>query len=397
MSLVFFLLAIFSVFFYYYYNKDIFHPGSIFLFFWFFTCGLSCIDYNDFMNPWCVEMYVVTIISGLSFWIGTFVFLKKRDFKKFKPIKLGKEFNIILYVLFFFCFSAMLTEWVNGGMHLNLFETSEGVFDQKNEIDGDIGGLHYGTIFLPFLAILFYYKVLNSSNTFKSDFIIIFIIIMSSIFIKLSRGDLLIYILSFIFLYSRYYRLNIKLLILSIFIIVFMFLGIMSFRVSNTSIVFSTTSNPYISVFYSYIATCFANLNDYIIINDNYHFFGNATLSPIWTLTGMKDILQVNQTSQIDTFNASVYLYDFYHDYKLIGVVFFPFLLGIILSKIYFNILFKNSLWVILLASLQKAIYVSFFGNYFFGELVLLFPYILIYLIIIFQFSITDIRLYFRV
>ena len=392
MSVLFAFLAFSFVLFYYSFNRDIFHPGSIFLFVWFISCSISCINYSDFMAPWCAEMYAVTIISGFSFWLGTIIFMRKKTFKSIEKKELSKELSFILYFLFVVCFLAMIIEWINGGMNLNVVMSEEDVFDQKSEIDGAIPGIHYGTIFLPFVAILFYFKVLNSKKKKNQDRLIIFLIIAISVLVNLSRGDLLIYILSFTFLYSRYNEIKLKNLVSVVILILVVFIGIVNIRLSESSIVFTATTNPYFSIFYSYIATCFANLNDFIISDDHFHFMGNATFSPIWTLTGLKEEMKVNEMQQLGVFNASVYIYDFYHDYKILGVIVFPFLIGLFLSRIYHNILFKSSIWVLMLAVLQKTIYVSFFGNYFFGELVLVFPYLLTYLLLLFQFSLDIFR-----
>jgi oligosaccharide repeat unit polymerase len=397
MSFIFFLLAILSLCFYYYYNQDIFNPCSIFLVIWFLTCGISCVDYDDYMAPWCFQMYVVTLLSGVSFWIGSLIYLRKKKFSKLKKTELGSELKFVIYLLFFICFSAMILEWLNGGTHLNLVSTTTtDVYDQKNELDGDIAGVHYGTIFLPFVAILLYFKILTTVKVKKIDWFLIITIILSSVFIKLSRGDLIIYMVSFVFLYSRYSKINIKVLLLCAVGFASMFIGVMIYRLDETSIVFASTSNPYISVFYSYIATCFANLNDYIRLDNGLHLFGNATFAPLWTLTGLKETLEVTSIKQMEIFNASVYIYGFYHDFNIFGIIFFPFLIGVFLSKIYYNVLLKSSIWVILLAVLQKAIYVSFFGNYFFGELVILYPYILTSTIIFLQLSLKDIRSLFK-
>ncbi|PIE24846.1 MAG: hypothetical protein CSA60_02515 [Neptuniibacter caesariensis] len=115
------------------------------------------------------------------------------------------------------------------------------------------------------------------------------------------------------------------------------------------------------------------------------HISGNLVFSPLWTLFGIRDsFTDTVLYDQLGVFNARTYLYSYYHDFKYLGVVVISFFLGNFLSNVYLNIK-KHPYLIPLLGALKKAIYVPFFGDYFFGELVLMFPYILIMLIILFM------------
>jgi hypothetical protein len=100
----------------------------------------------------------------------------------------------------------------------------------------------------------------------------------------------------------------------------------------------TTTDNPYFSIVYSYIATCYANLNDLIQADLPYRWTGDATLSPIWTLTGLYSQRDITLINPMGVFNAVTYLYNFHHGYKLLGVIISPFLIGLSISYIYCQI-----------------------------------------------------------
>lgn len=385
MWLVYLLLMFFVISFYYYYTKDFFYPGIVFLGIWFFTCSISCIDMDDFMQPWCLEMYFVTILSGLAFFIGTLFYIRKVSVRSFSSkIEISFTYTFLIRLLFLICFSCYILEWIRGGSLIAItLDPSMG--DIKSEAsEGDIAGIHYGTVFLPYLAILIFFRLLNSINMSRLDIFMILLILCTSLILKVSRGDILILIFSFLFLYSRYHKINFKMLVFISIVVLFILIGVMFMRVSDTSIVMTTTTNPMVSVLYSYIATSFANLNDYILANHPYHLCGNATFSPLWTLLGIKGDMKIIETQQLDVFNACTYLYGFYHDFKIIGIIVFPFLLGLALSMSYYNVIYGSSYWILLLAVLQKAIYTPFFGNYFTGEFILFFPYMLVTFIIMF-------------
>lgn len=392
MSLIYIILSLFFFILYYYYTKDLFHPGAIFLSIWFMVCSISCVDLDDYMAPWCFEMYVVTLLSGFSFFVGSLFFLRKDKFVFLRPVELSYTFNFVVKFLFIVCFACALLEWVNAGA-LFALSLDNIVGDVKSQIDGDIPGVHYGTIYFPYVAILLYFRYLNKKNGL--DLFLITLIIFYSIFLKMSRGDMMIYIFSFTFLYSRYYKLKLKRFVFLFIVFISVVCGFMLFRVSETSVVLNSTSNPYFSIFYSYIATCFANLNDYIIESNSYHLNGNLTFSPLWTMFGQKDSIVVILKDQIGIFNAVPYLYGFYHDFKLIGIIIFPFLYGFLISVLYHNSIYSNVYWILPLAVLQKALFVSFFGNYFAGELVILYPHFFTLFIVIFvsYLNITKIKI----
>lgn len=361
----------------------------IFLAVWFVTCSISCIDYADYLKPWCIEMHFVTIISGLSFFIGSILGVPARRISKrelISKVEISYTYRYIVYCLFFLCMTCCLIEWVNGGGQIAVaLDSSNG--DLKSQLDGDIAGIHYGTIFLPYLAIFSYFSIVNADKRSWIDIFIVVSIILTSFFFRMSRGDMLIYILSFFFIYTRYNRIGLSKILLLVLLLALVVIGFMLLRVSETSIVMTTTDNPYFSIIYTYVATCFANLNDLILLELPYHFIGDATFSPLWTLTGMYSYREITLVDQMGTFNAVTYLYNFYHDYKIFGAIFFPFLIGTSISILYKKVINGNCYWILLLAAMQKAIFTPFFGNYFFGDFVALFPFLFISFIILFLFT----------
>lgn len=324
MPFVYLLLALLSICFYYSRFQDIFNPNLIFLAVWFVTCAISCVEYTDFLKPWCMEMYFVTVISGIAFFLGSIVGvpinrIKKRIIRS--KVEISYTYRFILYGLFILCMTCCLIEWVNGGGQIALsLDTSNGG-DVKTGLDGDIAGVHYGTILLPYLAIFSYFRIVNSCKTSIVDVAIIISIIFTSFFFRMSRGDMLIYILSFFFIYTRYNKIGFSKILIVVLLLTSVIIGFMLLRVSETSIVMTATDNPYFSIIYTYIATCYANLNDLILLKLPYHFIGDATFSSLWTLTGMYSYRDITLVEQMGIFNAVTYLYSFYHDYKIFGII----------------------------------------------------------------------------
>lgn len=387
MWVVYIILAFSAIGFYYYYTRDALHPCLVLLAVWLLTCAMSCVDMDTFIKPWCTEMYVVTILSAVSLFIGSLFFIRKTDkriFMKKEPV--SYSYTVIVRTLFVVCLGCYLLEWYKNGMPIALtLNESDG--DVKAQLSEGISGIHYGTIFLLYTAVLTYYRYLNAEKKSLIDILIIGVILVISMVFKISRGDLMILIFSFLFLYSRYHRIKFSSVVIAIALLFGAVVGLMLMRVHESSIIMNMTDNPLFSIVYSYIATCYANLNDFIMADYPWHPLGNATFAPLWTLTGLKESMEVIEVEQLDVFNARTYIYGFYHDFKIIGIIVFPFLIGMGLSLIYYNATYGRPLWNVLLATLQKAVFVPFFGNYFFGEMVILFPYLLTLLIILFVFN----------
>ncbi|MDR2221537.1 MAG: oligosaccharide repeat unit polymerase [Flavobacteriaceae bacterium] len=385
MSFIFILLALFYFLFFWFRNKDIMNPNMIFLVFWNLACAISCLDVGMF-SPWSDLMYFVTIISGLFFFIGSvsnFQSIKiKIGSKKVEKVYIAKKYYGITYFLFFICFSCAIIEWLNVGAPISFQIDSIGT-DIKAELDGAIPGVHYGTIFFPYVSLFLFFILMNNGKNRKVHIFMILFSVFFSIISNLSRGELLIYILSLFYLYYRFNRISKKMSLITLGITITMLIVVMIFRVNTESVVLNMTENVYLSVFYSYIAPCFANMNDLINSDLPYHLYGNASFAPLWTIIGEHSQMKVVRFEQFGVFNATPYVYGFYHDYKVYGVIFFPFVFGYLVSKIYSASVLNSSYWILLLAALQKGLYLSFFGNYFTGEMVLLFPFLFIVIIIL--------------
>lgn len=381
MSVIYFLLSILFYSYFYKRTNDLLCPNGIFLGIWFISCGISCIDYDDFMAPWCAEMYAVTIVSGFSYFIGVLISSKESvHFNIRKPTPLPQSYSVLLYILFLICFSCFLLEWNRSGRP-TIFNAENSGYDLKSALGMEaISGIHYGTVYLPYISLAAYYGAINSIRKSQKIpyWIIIGIIISTSLFTKMSRGDLIIIVFGMIFIYSRYYKISVKSIIISSILIGLILIGTTLLRINTDSIVFSVGGgNPYWNVIYGYVATCFANLNDFIIASHNWHISGDGTLSALWTIMGLSNRTEIIITEQLGVFNACTYLYYFYHDFKLLGVIIFPLLLGMIITTIYIKSINSNSLWNLLISNLQKAIWTPFFGNYFFAYLIILFPYVM--------------------
>lgn len=384
MSAFYFLLGI--LFYYYYFKKykDVIHPIGVFLFIWYCTCGISVLPITNFFASWSFPMHLICIVSGISFFIGNIIYecLTYKHIHTFKRIPSKKRRNscniIIVLVIFIISSLAFIYEWKQGGSKIILSNLGKETYDLKGNIYGNTNMvIHFIARLVPISAIYSFYIILKYKGRFLFfKLVIIFAIIFFSLAVNFSRGDLMIYFAAFIFLYSRFHQIKLKRIIIFILCLLFIFVLIALWRVKNTeSLLYTSTSNPYISSIYSYITCGFANLNDLVNSDIEYHWGGNMTFQPLWSLLHLKDNFECIKFEQYEFFNSLVYIYAFYHDFKVIGIIVFPLLLGFFLSHLYFLSL-TNSNYNLCLAVWAKAFMVPFFGNYFFGSIDVTFLFI---------------------
>ena len=135
--------------------------------------------------------------------------------------------------------------------------------------------------------------------------------------------------------------------------------------------------------FYLYFATCFDNLNSLI---------NNGSPMTICYATILKPILDVFNIQlniplteyQYSFFNAKTMIYYFYHDLGIIGVIIFTSIIYLVVLRVYKKAKYDSN-YLLLLAALQKSIFMVFFGNYFTGVFCPSFPFIVIWLLCIYS------------
>ncbi len=138
-------------------------------------------------------------------------------------------------------------------------------------------------------------------------------------------------------------------------------------------------ANSLFSQIYTYVAMNFQNLNLLI----------NSSFEPTYIWGGLKFILKPFFGTYYDSnsmgftdyevgfFNAKTFIYYFYNDLGLAGVILYSFIIGLLLQIIY-NKTSSNIKYCLLQACFMKAIVFMLFGNYFFGEFVLIIPYLIV-------------------
>jgi glycosyltransferase involved in cell wall biosynthesis len=199
--------------------------------------------------------------------------------------------------------------------------------------------------------------------------VVIYCVILSA-----SRGTLLVILTGALYLYTQNGRLRFVHLLAIGALIVAAMSGLSFLRMSSESMANSFLGDDllltFLSPIYTYVAFNFENFNSLVRadLQPTYVFYAlKFVLWPIYKFDYESGAIRL---TDFDTlfFNARTFLYPFYHDLGLIGCVLYPGLISLLVS-VFRNSVTRNPARIILLMGLQKPIWFAFFGNYFFGEL----------------------------
>lgn len=372
-------------------TRELLSPIGVFCLLWFSAAAIADIQqFKDFsfQIPWVFETYMVIFISGLSVFSIGFVFCERISLIPIY-IRTSNKYMMVFNALAILSVMAVALRILYYGFDFMKIFVSIGDLDLKNETPDAIPFVHYFEILTPFIALCALFELRTSSNlSFRRKLILIAYVFYSIFFYSLvfsaSRGTFLIIFTGAIFLYGRIGLLKLSHIIVAGVILISL-MSLLSFvRMPAETLTNSYLGEERIQLFlspiYTYIAFNFENLNSLIVAGNNPTYFLYSLKFLLWPFLKNDYETGVIEFSNFDTlfFNARTLVYPFYHDLGLFGCFLFPALIAIVLVWIG-NKSKRNPTFVMLLMALQKPIIFSFFGNYFFGELILFIPLVLIY------------------
>lgn len=337
--------------------------------------------------PLSFETNLAIFLAGISFTIPI-LFSRKIDKNEFTIQKLYFGFGYKAFYNFFIMLSvlAFVIRFKSELLTPPLFYGTS--FDLKQSVPDALPGLNFADIAIPFLAIIAFWEYKNSINisSYRKLFLILYMLfsVVSLLVYKVSRGEFVVVMLGIIYLIIIPKRIFIRLkylLIISFFASLFFYVG--SLRISESSRVStqfgSGNINILLSQIYTYIAMNFQNLNT--LVNSNFeptYFWGGFKffLKPFFGAAYERNEVGLTDYTTL-FFNAKTFIYYFYNDLGLAGVIIYPLVIGFAMQLLYNSGVQKVKYFVVI-ACLMKPILFMFFGNYFFGEFVLLIPYIMI-------------------
>lgn len=390
---------IYSLF--YFRTKDWLNPLGLGSALWLFFAGIA--SYEPFFDTsiqqsFAFETHVAIFFAAVFFSLPGVLSKSNYPNKIYINSKFKKIFFSNMYYLFIntVAFLVLLSFFVRFGdtLFTPAFFGNAAEGDLKEAVADAIPFIHYFDYLTPFVALvlLFEVKVNVLIGLRRTLFIYLYILFcfFSIVFYKVSRGDLLILVVGWLYIsyYVSFFKQERKSLVRRFslplfFIFVFIFVGYVRVSVeSRVSTHFESVDYSFFSQIYTYIAFNFQNINS-LVLSDGEHTYIFGVWRFLLRYIYGDNYNYIFNVVEHDTlfFNAKTFIYYFYHDLGVFGVVLYSFLIGAFLQKVY-TLFYNDFRFVIALAFLAKPIFFLFFANYFFAEFIILYPYLFAFFVI---------------
>lgn len=387
---------------YYKMTGDLLYPAAVITLTWCFALGLYHLDLGQYQSSLSLSTELLCLSVPFIFFIFSYPELRSskyignlsadtlivsRSFKQITRFLFWTSFLIIGYSLF-------VTNYFSSSNFLLNFQG----YDAKAASfkPAEISRLlNFIANYFPFCALNSFFELMHTQKKNQAVAYNVFVIavcIFYCWFIVVSRGTLIIILLGALYIWYRKERPPLRLVLCILLAILILFAVLMVFRVSSVSDVYSgSTTSGVLNSLINYFIYGFQNL-DTLINNGSPLTLGAFTFSTISKVLGIYDpsIFELYQTN---LFNNRTFLYGYFHDFGLPGTLVIIGLIALLLAWCYKKAL-SDSYWILFLAVLQKAIFVTFFENNFFGSLINMSPYFIVLIIIWYSNKKTRSRLF---
>lgn len=332
---------------------------------WLCCAGVSTLQLSEYESPWCAETYVAVFLPVLVIVaIGLVTMNFRFSSRSMATSQSSRRPYLFFQIVFFICAICAIYEWSLNGFD-TIFSSLGESFDLKS--GGVVGPLpiHLGVTLLPYCVLVFFYDLFfgKPSNRIKALEIIEIIACVSYIFfVQMSRGTLFVIALGLILYLTHKFEFKPRHLFLLGALVLVGALAMFMFRVNENSIVYNYTPYaPQFNALYSYVSANFNNLNNVILHGSNWsivaEFFTFLDLSS--GFYSDKFLMTAN-----GVLNASTWLVPMYLDLGLLGILIYCFFIIAFVAFVYQKSILNPS-YLVLLAFLQKPIWMIVFGNYF--------------------------------
>ncbi len=385
LSIVCFLLCIFLLLDNRKKSVDLFSPSRVFSFVWALAIGLADLKLSYFQHKWDLYSWTTLLLGVFSLLAGIFsvysVYSKERlleidEIRKYYSNYVidGRRLFYILVILICVYFISYIIETIVEG-YLPFWTT----IPDKTRVEWGVFGIHLFVNSMPTILFLvsIYFIFIRHNKQRKILLIVFSLLIIISYFFTLQRFNLAIWVLMLLVLLyytTKHVRLKHILLIgilLAIIISLIQKVRLIAY-VQNYIYIISKMKYPAtFSIFtepYMYIVM---NLENFArgVSNLETFTYGYFTGDFIFTLTGVKHWLAetfniVERPFLISGYNTFSFLWPYYYDYGVLGVVLFPFLMGVATGFAYYSLRKSPNLLNLSVYSIAFYILViSFFTN----------------------------------
>ncbi len=364
--------------FFYYKTRDAMNPFGISLGLFLMAAGLSCLKLNPIQFELSFSTHFVIGLTAAEIFLAGFIFVSPlkniRGIKTIEPT-VTNNYVFLTYLLTGIVFLVSLAVWFGVDVQ-QIYDTANENYDMKTAVSDAIDFSRITGYILqvfPYTALFVLYDILFNQRNSKIKMLLgSGYVIWTMIFIwrvMVSRGTLLIILLGGLCLINRKYKLKLKGIFFALMGLAIAMAGLMALRMNLNSVAFSgNTSNIYFNTVYNYVAITFQVLDKLIQHGSPYSGFSSTWITLSKVLGFHDPDAQLLYTVGPYNYNARTFLYTFYHDLGILGVIVYPTLIFSIIGFLYHRAMSTKPHYILYIAMLQKPIMVLFFGNYFFGS-----------------------------
>ncbi|HEY6190878.1 MAG TPA: O-antigen polymerase [Bacteroidota bacterium] len=337
-------------------GADILSPARVFGFIWSVSIGLADLKLSRLQHDWDLVEWILLLTGVSSFLIGIsyanmldqgdrhFSLKQRRLALRARPIEDRVLFRLIVITFLIYAVSFSASVWING--FVPLFSRNPTIMRTKFTVFG-IGLLNHAAPSILFFIVQYIFLV-KDRRPEKITLGIVFLTTVTSYFLLLQRFDFAIAaVVSLVFMYYSSNVLRVRNVVVIGLVFVGLFYGISSIRlvghIANYGYIVAKMKFPvqyaFITEPYMYIVT---NLENFVHAASRLDQFtlGYYTFDFITALTGLKhwvaDYYQlVESPYMISGYNTYTFLWPFYRDFGILGLLLLPLVEGFIISRMY--------------------------------------------------------------
>ena len=382
-------------------NADFLSPARIFGMLWTFVLGVVQLKQSHLQIQWNSFDWFVALLALLTFLLGiyiSFIINLDRPFLHVTKIRTSirdsgiNEKNLFRFIigftfLYIICFIA---EWQIEG-YLPIFTADP---DRARILFG-VFGLHLivSSANVMLFLVIQYFIFVKTNYKKKGILIFVFILGLANYILIVQRyGFFILLMMAFCLFYYSGKRIKPRTIIIFAVSVIVVIVGIQSLRTTElfTSYIFINSRMKFspryaeFTIPYMYISMNLENFVKYYSHIEN-HSFGFFTFDFLTALTGIKHWVAEYYNFEkfrmyIGGYNTFPFFWPYYLDFGLAGLAIIPFIIGFIISEIYYYLHRNPSLVVLALTTVGFAVIMISFNSDPLTRLDMMFNFIVIVL-----------------
>lgn len=367
-------------------NTDLFSPAKVFSLIWAVVILLTEFKFSGYQNNWTLFSWITLTIGLCSFLLGLYIAYYLYLGKPLIPIKAIREITQItdkfdlrkLQIIIVLLFAAYIISYTIEVISFGTLPILSSNPDRAR-IDFGIFGFHLFVNLQPVIMFLCIEYLVLKTKRKKKYFLIasIFIITLITFFFLLQRYNFfLLFIVSIGFLYYASKIINLKKILITTIVFISLLGVLQSIRLSRYAADFHYVISK---MEYSRDYAMFTGPYMYVVMNlENFakgtekldeHSYGLITGDWIMALSGIKHwaykYFDIDYRGLVySSYNTYPFIWDYYYDFGLAGVIFLSLLEGLIIGLIYYQMRISGELKLIVMYSFFFFVMViSYFTN----------------------------------